>query len=151
MTANRILIQEKVFDVVVKRLAEAMDRELKVGSGLEPTNTQGPLINARQFKRVSTSPALQGISQFNLLLRVSFQLENIVKDAIDKGASVVRGGKPHALGGQFFEPTLLVNVTSDMLVYSEEIFGPVAALVSFSDEQHALRLANDCDRGLAGD
>lgn len=128
VTANRILIQEKVFDVVVKRLAEAMDRELKVGSGLEPTNTQGPLINARQFKR----------------------LENIVKDAIDKGASVVRGGKPHALGGQFFEPTLLVNVTSDMLVYSEEIFGPVAALVSFSDEQHALRLANDCDRGLAG-
>ena len=53
MTANRILIQEGVFDVVVKRLAEAMDRELKVGPGLEPTNTQGPLINARQFKRVS--------------------------------------------------------------------------------------------------
>ena len=77
-------------------------------------------------------------------------MENIVKDAIDKGASVVRGGKRHTLGGQFFEPTLLTNITDDMLVYTEEIFGPVAALWSFSDEKQAIRLANDCDRGLAG-
>lgn len=78
------------------------------------------------------------------------QLENIVKDAIDKGASVVRGGQRHALGGQFFEPTLLTNITKDMQVYTEEIFGPVAALLIFSDEQQAIHLANDSDRGLAG-
>ena len=128
VTANRILVQRKLFDQVVEALAAAMDRELKVGPGSDPTNTQGPLINQRQLLKV----------------------DSFVRDALSKGAKAIRGGRKHPTGDLFYEPTLLVDVTTDMQVFREEIFGPVAALVPFDTEEEALRVSNDCDRGLAG-
>ncbi|XP_052779979.1 succinate-semialdehyde dehydrogenase, mitochondrial-like [Mya arenaria] len=126
--ANRFLIQEGIYEKFVARLAEAMDKELKVGNGLTQGTTQGPLINKRAADKVAT----------------------FVEDAKSKGANVVRGGQRSDVGESFYEPTLLSNVTSGMLVSKEEIFGPVAGVAKFKSEEEAIALANGTSAGLAG-
>ncbi|MBL27210.1 MAG: succinate-semialdehyde dehydrogenase I [Rhodospirillaceae bacterium] len=124
--ANRILVQDKVYDEFAKRLGAAVS-ELKVGSGLDEGVTQGPLIDMAAVEKV----------------------EEHLKDALAKGAKVVVGGKRHALGGQFFEPTVVAGVTTDMAVAREETFGPLAPLFKFSSEDEAIRMANNTEFGLA--
>lgn len=124
--ANRVLVQDSVYDVFAEKLA-AKVREMKVGSGDEPGVVQGPLINAAALQKV----------------------EAHVADALAKGAKVVTGGKPHALGGTFFEPTVITGATSDMLFAREETFGPVAPLFRFKTEEEAVAIANSTRYGLA--
>ena len=100
---------------------------LKVGNGMEAGIQQGPLIDMRAVEKV----------------------EAHISDAVGKGARVVVGGKRHALGGTFFEPTVLVDVTTDMAVTREETFGPVAPLFRFETEEQAIQMANDTEFGLA--
>jgi succinate-semialdehyde dehydrogenase/glutarate-semialdehyde dehydrogenase len=124
--ANRILVQENVYDEFVSRLAQAVSG-MKVGDGLKGETQQGPLINQDALAKV----------------------ERLVADAKQKGARVAVGGKRHALGGTFYEPTVLTDVTPAMDIFNEEIFGPVAALYRFKTEDEAIRLANDTPYGLA--
>ena len=124
--ANRLLVQDGVYDAFAEKLAKAVG-ELKVGNGVEPGVTQGPLIDAKALEKV----------------------EELVADATVKGARIVCGGQRHALGHTFFEPTILADVTSDMRVAREEIFGPVAPLFRFHTEEEAIRMANDTEFGLA--
>jgi succinate-semialdehyde dehydrogenase/glutarate-semialdehyde dehydrogenase len=124
--ANRILVQDGVYDAFAKRLAEAA-AAMKVGRGTEQGVVIGPLIDMKAIEKV----------------------EQHISDAVKKGAKVVVGGKRHALGGSFFEPTVLANVTTDMVVTREETFGPVAPLFRFRTEDEAVRMANDTEFGLA--
>jgi succinate-semialdehyde dehydrogenase/glutarate-semialdehyde dehydrogenase len=124
--ANRILVQDGVYDAFAEKLKAAVEA-LKVGNGMEPGVTQGPLINADAVAKV----------------------EEHIADATAKGASVITGGKRHPRGGNFFEPTLLVNVPHDALVFREETFGPVAPLFRFRTVEEAVTLANDSEFGLA--
>jgi succinate-semialdehyde dehydrogenase/glutarate-semialdehyde dehydrogenase len=124
--ANRILVQDGVYDAFAQKLKEAVEA-LKVGNGMEPGVTQGPLINADAVAKV----------------------EEHIADATAKGAKVITGGKRHTRGGNFFEPTLLVNVPPDALVFREETFGPVAPLFRFKTEEEAVKLANASEFGLA--
>ena len=124
--ANRLLVQDGVYDAFAEKLAKAVS-ELKVGNGIEPGVTQGPLIDANALEKV----------------------EELVADATVKGARIVCGGQRHALGHTFFEPTILADVTSDMRVAREEIFGPVAPLFRFHTEEEAIWMANDTEFGLA--
>jgi succinate-semialdehyde dehydrogenase/glutarate-semialdehyde dehydrogenase len=100
---------------------------MKVGNGMEPGVTQGPLINSDAVRKV----------------------EEHIADALKRGASVVTGGKRHALGGNFFQPTVLANVPQDAMMFHEETFGPVAPLFRFKTEAEAIKLANDTEFGLA--
>ena len=125
--ANRLYVQDAVYDAFAAKLAEKV-KGFKVGAGTEPGVVIGPLIDENGVKKV----------------------EAHVADALGKGAKVMLGGKRHSLGGLFFQPTVLTNVTPDMLVSHEETFGPVAPLIRFKTEQDALRLANDTEFGLAG-
>jgi succinate-semialdehyde dehydrogenase / glutarate-semialdehyde dehydrogenase len=124
--ANRILVQEGVYDAFARKLKAAVEG-LKVGNGMEPGVTQGPLINADAVAKV----------------------EEHIADATAKGASVLTGGKRHAKGGNFFEPTVLVDVPKAALMFREETFGPVAPLIRFRTEEEAVALANDSEFGLA--
>jgi len=124
--ANRILVQDKVYDAFAGRLAERVAK-FKVGNGMEPGVIIGPLIDEAAVKKV----------------------EEHVSDAVAKGAKVTMGGKRHALGGLFFEPTILTDVNPTMKVTREETFGPVAPLFRFKTEEEAIRLANDTEFGLA--
>jgi succinate-semialdehyde dehydrogenase/glutarate-semialdehyde dehydrogenase len=124
--ANRFLVQASVHDDFATRLARAVDR-LKVGPGLEEGVTQGPLIDLTAVEKV----------------------ESHIRDAVSKGATVVRGGARHQAGGRFFAPTVLTGVTPDMDVAREETFGPVAPLFRFETEADALALANRTEFGLA--
>jgi len=124
--ANRLLVQDKVYDAFAKKLAERVAK-LKVGNGMEAGVTTGPLIDAAAVAKV----------------------EEHIEDAVKKGAKIVSGGKKHSLGGLFFEPTILANVTPEMKVAREETFGPVAPLFRFKDEAEAIRMANDTEFGLA--
>ena len=124
--ANRILVQDKVHDAFAERLA-ARVAQMVVGDGAESGVTQGPLINAKAVDKV----------------------ERLLADASGKGAHIVAGGHRHALGGSFFEPTIVADVTPAMAIAREEIFGPVATLFRFGDEAEAIRLANDTEYGLA--
>lgn len=125
--ANRFLIQEGIYEAFAAKLA-ARVAALKVGPGSEPGVQQGPLIDAAALAKV----------------------EAHVADALAKGARVLTGGKRHALGGTFFEPTVLADVTPRMRCCQEETFGPIAPLLKFRDEEEAVRLANATDYGLAG-
>jgi len=125
--ANRILVQDGVYDAFAARLT-AKVKDLKVGDGMEDGVNQGPLIDAQALRKV----------------------ESHIADALAKGAKVLLGGKRHALGGTFFEPTVLKDVTTDMLLAREETFGPVAPLFRFKTEQDAVRIANNTQYGLAG-
>jgi succinate-semialdehyde dehydrogenase/glutarate-semialdehyde dehydrogenase len=124
--ANRLLVQEAIYDEFARRLVAAVAK-LRVGNGLEGTTDQGPLIDSKALAKV----------------------EEHIADAVGKGATVVHGGKRHALGGTFFEPTVLTDVTPDMLIAREETFGPVAPLFRFETEAEAIRMANDTEFGLA--
>jgi succinate-semialdehyde dehydrogenase/glutarate-semialdehyde dehydrogenase len=124
--ANRLLVQSGVYDAFVAKLADAV-RQLRVGDGLQGPTEQGPLIDAKAVAKV----------------------EEHIADAVAKGGRIALGGKRHALGGTFFEPTIVTNVTPDMLVAREETFGPVAPVFRFETEQDAIRMANDTEFGLA--
>src|SRR5690606_34110568 len=123
--ANRIYVQDGVYDAFAEKLAAAV-AGLKVGHGTEAGVTTGPLIDANAVAKVQAHLA----------------------DALGKGAKVLQGGQ--ALGGNFFAPTVLVDVTPDMRVAREETFGPLAPLFRFSDEAEVIRQANDTEFGLAG-
>jgi len=124
--ANRLLVQSSVYDAFARKLAEAVAK-LRVGDGLKGPTDQGPLIDAKALAKV----------------------EEHIADAVSKGAQVASGGKRHALGGTFFQPTIITNVTPDMKVAREETFGPVAPLFRFETEAEAVRMANDTEFGLA--
>jgi succinate-semialdehyde dehydrogenase/glutarate-semialdehyde dehydrogenase len=124
--ANRLLVQDGVYDAFAQKLAEAVEN-LKVGDGMGEEVTQGPLINEDAVEKV----------------------EEHIADAVEKGARVVVGGKRHELGGSFFQPTLIADVSSKMLIAHEETFGPVAPLFRFHSEEEAIRMANDTEFGLA--
>jgi succinate-semialdehyde dehydrogenase/glutarate-semialdehyde dehydrogenase len=124
--ANRIYVQTGVYEQFASRLVEAVST-LRVGDGLAGPTDQGPLIDARALTKVQSH----------------------IADAIAKGARVACGGKVHALGGNFLEPTVLLDVTQDMRLAREETFGPVAPLFRFDTEEDVLRMANDTEFGLA--
>jgi succinate-semialdehyde dehydrogenase/glutarate-semialdehyde dehydrogenase len=124
--ANRIIVQEGIHDEFVVALSKAV-AELRVGSGLEPETKQGPLINESAVEKV----------------------ESHIADALSQGAKIISGGKRSVLGGTFFEPTILTDVTEQMLVCQEETFGPLAGIVKFKSEEEAVTLANNTPFGLA--
>ncbi|WP_428826629.1 NAD-dependent succinate-semialdehyde dehydrogenase [Azonexus sp. IMCC34842] len=124
--ANRFLVQAGIYEAFAAKLAEKT-QALKVGPGDQPGVTQGPLINAAGLAKV----------------------EAHVADAVSKGARVLAGGARHALGGNFFQPTVLADVTREMKVAREETFGPVAPLFRFTTEAEAIAMANDTEFGLA--
>ncbi|XP_076447556.1 succinate-semialdehyde dehydrogenase, mitochondrial-like isoform X2 [Babylonia areolata] len=126
--ANRVLVHEGIYDAFVKALAETMSTQLTVGDGLEPSTTQGPLVNKAAAEKV----------------------DGLVKDAVADGAKVVLGGQPDARGGNFYQPTLLTDVTMDMRCSREEIFGPVAPILKFKTEEEVVAIANATQFGLAG-
>lgn len=125
--ANRIYVQAGVYDEFAKRLAAAVEAKLKVGNGLEEGVSTGPLIDQAALDKV----------------------EEHVADAREKGAKVVLGGERHSLGGTFYQPTILTDVTGDMKVASEETFGPVAPLFRFQNDDEAIKAANNTPFGLA--
>ena len=124
--ANRIFVQDSLYDAFSEKLSAAVAK-LKVGNGAEPGVIQGPLINMAAVEKV----------------------EHHIADAVAGGAVVLTGGHRHRLGGTFFEPTVLKDVTPKMLVSREETFGPVAPLYRFRDEDEAIELANATEFGLA--
>jgi succinate-semialdehyde dehydrogenase/glutarate-semialdehyde dehydrogenase len=124
--ANRLLVQDGVYDAFAAKLAAAV-KALKVGNGMTPDVGQGPLIDEPSLAKV----------------------EELVQDALSQGARVITGAKRHALGGTFYEPTLLGDVTPAMRIAREEVFGPVAPLFRFKTEAEAIHMANDTEFGLA--
>ncbi|MBZ9662969.1 NAD-dependent succinate-semialdehyde dehydrogenase [Mesorhizobium sp. ESP-6-4] len=123
---NRFLVQAGIYDKFVEKLAAASNN-LKVGSGLEEGVQQGPLIDEKAVEKV----------------------EEFIADATSKGGKVVAGGKRHALGGSFFQPTVISGATPNMRFMKEEIFGPIAPVFKFETEEEAIALANDTEFGLA--
>ncbi|MES0092291.1 NAD-dependent succinate-semialdehyde dehydrogenase [Mesorhizobium sp. M0030] len=123
---NRFLVQAGIYDKFVEKLAAASNA-LKVGSGLEEGVQQGPLIDVKAVEKV----------------------EEFIADATSKGGKVVAGGKRHALGGSFFQPTVIADAKPDMRFMKEEIFGPIAPVFKFETEEEAIALANDTEFGLA--
>jgi succinate-semialdehyde dehydrogenase/glutarate-semialdehyde dehydrogenase len=124
--ANRFLVQDGIYDSFAACLAERVAL-LQVGNGLDESIQQGPLISAAALAKVQSH----------------------VKDAVSHGATVLQGGDMHVLGGNFYQPTVLVNVSPDSLIANEETFGPVAPLFRFTDEAEAISMANDTEAGLA--
>ena len=124
---NRIYVQRDIADAFIEKLAKAVTG-LRVGHGVDEGVTQGPLIDSAAVAKV----------------------EEHVADAVAKGARLVLGGRRHSLGGTFFEPTVLANCSTDMLVAHEETFGPVASVFLFDEEDEAIQLANASEFGLAG-
>jgi len=124
--ANRVLVQSGVYEAFTRKLVEAVSK-LRVGDGLKGVTEQGPLIDAKALAKV----------------------EEHIADAVGKGARVAIGGKRHALGGTFFQPTVLTDVKPNMAVAREETFGPIAPLFRFETEADAIRMANDTEFGLA--
>jgi succinate-semialdehyde dehydrogenase/glutarate-semialdehyde dehydrogenase len=124
--ANRFYVHKKVQDQFVEKFAKAIE-VIKVGNGMEAGITQGPLIEQAALEKV----------------------ERHVADALSKGAKLISGGKSSKLGGTFYEPTILSNVTSDMLITYEETFGPVAPIIPFESDEEVLKLANNSQYGLA--
>ena len=123
---NRFYVHESIYDAFVEKLAAGADK-IKVGNGFEKGVSQGPLIDDAAIAKVNSH----------------------VADAVEKGATVVTGGKLHELGGRFYQPTVLSNVSEDMKIMREETFGPIAAVVRFATEQEAIDAANATDFGLA--
>jgi succinate-semialdehyde dehydrogenase/glutarate-semialdehyde dehydrogenase len=124
--ANRLYVQDGIYDKFAAKLVEAVGK-LKVGNGQESGVTQGPLIEEKAVLKV----------------------EQHIADALSKGARLMVGGKRHALGHSFFQPTVLADVTSDMQVATEETFGPLAPLFRFKTEDEVIAMANDTEFGLA--
>jgi succinate-semialdehyde dehydrogenase / glutarate-semialdehyde dehydrogenase len=124
--ANRIYVQSAVYQPFIEKLAQAT-KSLKVGNGLDSGTMVGPLIDQKAFEKV----------------------DRLVKDALSKGAKLLIGGKKHAAGGTFYEPTILTDATQDMTLTQEEIFGPVAPIYRFDTEKEVIQKANDTPFGLA--
>jgi succinate-semialdehyde dehydrogenase/glutarate-semialdehyde dehydrogenase len=124
--ANRFLVQSGIYDAFTEKFSKAI-AALKVGNGMEATTTNGPLIDTKAVEKV----------------------EEHIADAVAKGAKIVMGGKRHALGGSFFEPTLMTGITPSMAVAREETFGPLAPMFRFETEAQAIAMANDTEFGLA--
>ncbi|WXL25461.1 NADP-dependent succinate-semialdehyde dehydrogenase [Ectopseudomonas mendocina] len=124
--ANRLYIQDGVYDAFVEKLVAAVNK-LQLGNGLEAGITTGPLIDAKAVAKV----------------------QEHIEDAVSKGARIVSGGKPSALAGTFFEPTILVDVPTSALVSKDETFGPLAPLFRFKDEAEVIAMSNDTEYGLA--
>lgn len=124
--ANRFYVHKNVLDQFVEKFAKAI-QVIKVGNGMEAGTTQGPLIEQAALEKV----------------------EKHVTDALSKGAKLISGGRRSSLGGTFYEPTILSNVTNDMLITYEETFGPVAPIIAFESDEEAIRLANNSQFGLA--
>jgi succinate-semialdehyde dehydrogenase/glutarate-semialdehyde dehydrogenase len=124
--ANRLLVQNGVYDAFTAKLADAV-KALKVADGMTEGAQQGPLIDMSAIEKV----------------------EDHIRDALSKGARVVIGGERHSLGGTFFQPTVLADVTTEMKVTRDETFGPVAPLFRFDTEEQAIKMANDTEYGLA--
>jgi succinate-semialdehyde dehydrogenase/glutarate-semialdehyde dehydrogenase len=124
--ANRILVQDSVYDAFANKLSIAV-KKLKVGMGLSDGVKLGPLINEKAIEKVKAH----------------------VADAVKKGAKIMLGGKPHKLGGLFYEPTILTNANASMLLAKEETFGPVAPLFRFKNEKEAIAMSNNTEFGLA--
>ena len=124
--ANRIYVQKGVLAAFTDKLVERV-RALKVGNGVEPGVTQGPLIDDKAVAKI----------------------EEHVADATAQGATVITGGKRHALGGSFYEPTVIAGVTAEMKIFRDETFGPLAPVFAFDTEAEAIALANDTEFGLA--
>jgi succinate-semialdehyde dehydrogenase/glutarate-semialdehyde dehydrogenase len=124
--ANRLLVQDGVYDAFTTKLTDKV-RQFKIGNGMDAGVTQGPLIDGNAVAK----------------------MEEHISDAVAKGARIVIGGKRHALGGTFYEPTILVDVKPEMKVAREETFGPLAPLFRFRTEEEAIAMANDTEFGLA--
>ena len=124
--SNRIYVQDGVYDEFAGKLAEAVG-SMQVGNGLDDGVVQGPLIDISAVEKV----------------------EDHIADAVSHGAQVTLGGKRHSLGGTYFQPTILTNVSAKMKVAREETFGPLAPLFRFSEESEAVSQANDTEFGLA--
>ena len=124
--ANRLYVQDGVYEQFAEKLVAAVGK-LRVGNGVEMGVTQGPLINEQAVRKV----------------------ERHVADALDKGGRLLAGGKRHALGHGYFQPTVIADISPDMLVATEETFGPLAPLFRFKTDDEALALANDTEFGLA--
>jgi succinate-semialdehyde dehydrogenase/glutarate-semialdehyde dehydrogenase len=123
---NRIYVQDGVYEAFTSRLAEEV-RKLKVGKGMDEGVIVGPLINIQGLEKV----------------------EEHVKDALEKGGRLMEGGERHKLGGNFFQPTVIIDATDDMKVAHEETFGPLAACFRFKTEEEVIKRANDTPFGLA--
>jgi succinate-semialdehyde dehydrogenase/glutarate-semialdehyde dehydrogenase len=126
ISANRVLVQSGIYDSFAAKVVERV-KNLRVGNGLESGVNQGPLIDDAALAKV----------------------EEHIEDAVDLGATVLCGGSRHALGGRFFEPTVLANATPQMALAHEETFGPLAPLFRFDKDEDAFALANDTEYGLA--
>jgi len=126
VTTNRIFVQESIYDRFVEKFAKRASK-IKVGNGLDEGVQMGPMISVGAVEEV----------------------ERHIKDALDKGARLLTGGKRHALGQSFFEPTVLADVTPDMMPFQCEIFGPLAPICKFTTEEEAIELANRTIHGLA--
>jgi succinate-semialdehyde dehydrogenase/glutarate-semialdehyde dehydrogenase len=124
--ANRFIVQSKIYDAFAEKLVAAV-KKLRVGDGLKGETDQGPLIDTKALDKV----------------------EQHVADARARGAVVATGGRRHALGGTFYEPTVLTQVSTEMMLSREETFGPVAPLFRVESDEDAVRLANDTEFGLA--
>lgn len=123
---NRIIVHDSIYNTFVQKVAQALDN-IVVGNGLDINVTMGPMINEKAIQKLTT----------------------LIDDAKKSGATILRGGKAHALGHTFFEPTLIINATASMRIAQEEIFGPVLAIYRFVTEEEALSFANDTDYGLS--
>jgi succinate-semialdehyde dehydrogenase/glutarate-semialdehyde dehydrogenase len=123
---NRFLVQSSVYEAFTNKLVDAVS-QLRVGDGLKGATEQGPLIDAKALAKV----------------------EEHVADALSKGGQIAHGGKRHALGGNFYQPTIITNAKPNMMMAREETFGPVAPVFRFETEAEAIRMANDTEFGLA--
>jgi len=128
VSTNKVLVQNGIYDKFVAALKQAVETTLVLGDGMDKEVNQGPLVNQNQFDKVS----------------------NMVNEAITSGANVVTGGSKHDIGDLFYKPTILTDVTPQMEVFKDEIFGPVLSIARFNTEEEALAIANDCRVGLAG-
>ncbi|MEQ8692292.1 MAG: NAD-dependent succinate-semialdehyde dehydrogenase [Pseudomonadales bacterium] len=126
ISVNRFLVHEQIAQAFAARMAKAVEA-LRVGHGCEESVEQGPLIDAQALAKV----------------------ESMILDATDRGARLLCGGKHHAMGGTFFQPTVIVDVTPDMALSREEIFGPIASIATFRNEEEAIAMANATEYGLA--
>jgi succinate-semialdehyde dehydrogenase/glutarate-semialdehyde dehydrogenase len=124
--SNRLFVHDKVYDEFIEKYASRV-AELPVGNGFEDASAIGPLIDTEGFDKV----------------------QNLVSDAVARGAKVITGGEPHKLGGTFFQPTVIANATAEMMVSSNEIFGPVAPVYRFTEEEDVITQANNTAYGLA--
>ncbi len=124
--ANRIFVHSSLYQEFTRRVGKAVEK-LKVGNGLSADVNLGPLINQEAVNRITY----------------------LIEDAVNKGANVIVGGKPHSLGGCFFEPTVITHANTSMNCFKEEIFGPIATIFSFDNQEEVIRMANDTNFGLA--